>query len=488
MQFTPKVFVTLGFFYRPMIIFLQYTLTDLRAFTDQNPFVLVKPNWPSPTPYQQFVRGTGQVIQRRKRGLHGWVGENYICKIGKSVRFEKAIPLYEDKYIKPIFQHLYAGENQVLTKYEFVFRLNYEKWAKKLTYNDIRDIIGSLLNSMVHIRINGKYITCKVRELQKILPQLHFETSTNKHGRKAGMSAYIDKCTPQLYIATEDDTVVVGLGKNFNNMSENQEDFDLYGAWHDHINNPYRVWVQDDYAEVEGGFNRSLRMTIMRLHSEYECLKNIFRSINEKKIEVSQQTTQANELQRYLNRAIKTFLRSESSIVGLGGDANFLDYFSKVFSKAQPGELDELVEKIKEYEFRPNVENKTLNFIQQNHIEFMNNKFENDRSVILSQGDNNTVSGNTINQQNYELPADTDYEVLVAELADLKARAVPEAKSADDFKAVVAIAEAEEAAKKKDSKGLINALKAGGKFLVDVANKFSASVLVELLKQHSTFI
>jgi hypothetical protein len=469
-----------------MIIFLQFTLTDLRAFTLEAPFVLAKPTWPSPKPFAHFVRGTGQIIQRRNSGLHGWVGEHYICKIGKNIRFQNTISLNEGGRIKSIFKHVYASENQVLNKYEFVFDVQVGVQQTILDYNGFRDIVHRLLSSKAEVKINGTFVSCRVNELQGVLQKLHFEASTSKLGRSKGNSHHILACTPQLYLVNEDDCRITGLDKNFKEVTDEVDGPELLGAWHDHKNKPFRLWVQRKLDQPE--LNRSLRMTIMRLHSEYECLRNIFQAIEEGQLPLEKETDPTDRLQMYLRKTIRTFLRAEDEISSQGGERNFLDYFSKIFSKAQPGELDGLIEKIKNADFRLAVEELTVNFIGNNNIEFMKNKFENKNSVVLSQGDNNEVKDNTINQHNHTLPDSTDYAALLTQIEELKAKAVSVAKSGDDFKGLAAIADAEEAAKKKDGSGVVKALLTGGKFVVDVASKFSASLLVEILKQHSTFI
>src|SRR5687768_13125168 len=99
-----------------MVIFLQYTFTDLRSFTDFRASLLIKPAWPNPTPFKEFFRGTGQIVERKKYGIEGWVGENFICKIRHSIRFST----FENEtiLIKNVGKHFYASEDFVLSKYE----------------------------------------------------------------------------------------------------------------------------------------------------------------------------------------------------------------------------------------------------------------------------------------------------------------------------------------------------------------------------------
>lgn len=103
---------------------MQFTLTDTRYFSDFQKDLLQKPMWPSPTPFKEFVRNTGPIIERNKGGLASWVGENFVCRIGNVVKFPRKLYLSNGAVITNISKHLYANANYILTKYEFVFNID----------------------------------------------------------------------------------------------------------------------------------------------------------------------------------------------------------------------------------------------------------------------------------------------------------------------------------------------------------------------------
>jgi len=260
---------------------------------------------------------------------------------------------------------------------------------------------------------------------------------------------------------------------------------ELFSGWHNYRNNPFRIWIhQRRTRSALVTENRELRMTIMRLHSEYECLRNLFWAIANELIKVDERSSVSDELQNYFNIAIKTFLYDEKNLEFQSWTPGFFDYFSKVYALASPGELEKISLRIKEFQFRTNIKNKVINYIHK--TKFMSKKtFINNNSTVISQGDNNNVHHNQVIQQADDA---IDYDVLLTELVTVIEHAKKEATTTEDLKSVAALSAVKDAAEEKNAGGVIAALKTVGKFASDIATKFTASVMVELLKSHTTWL
>lgn len=74
-----------------MLIFVQFPVADLRLFVEAQTGHLHTPFWPSPKPYQEFIRSFGIVRKRGKGGIQGWVGENEICDAKHAIKIDKPI-------------------------------------------------------------------------------------------------------------------------------------------------------------------------------------------------------------------------------------------------------------------------------------------------------------------------------------------------------------------------------------------------------------
>ncbi|MNJ87436.1 hypothetical protein D3C87_49560 [compost metagenome] len=471
-----------------MILFLQYTLTDSRHFTIHKKTALNRPQWPSPKPYGEFVRSTGAIVERRKQGLESWVGENYVCQIRNGLRVPSLYTLSNGARVRIISKHMYAGDRNVLTKYEFVFNVKLSNSGNKVGHDLMKVIINEVLMLKMEVRMAGIYEAVTLNNLPKYLVDFHYQNSTSNLGKERGEGKNnLIACTPQLYFYLDKEEKVDGLLNNYKKIGNISSIADLYGAWHNYRNSPIRIWIHHRYRRsAKIPENRALRMTIMRLHSEYECLKNLFLAISSELIDVEKNSYLSDELQEYFNTAIRTFLKENNDLNFQSWTANFFDYFAKIYSKASPGEMKRIREKIDSFNFRVNIKNKTINFIEKyQHVE---NKFENNNSTILAQGSHMTVQNNNVKQVIGAADADIDFDALLLELASVLQGAKLEATTIDQYKSLVALSEVEEAAKKKDFNGVVSALKTGGKWAADVASKFSAGVMVELLKGHTTFL
>lgn len=468
-----------------MVLFLQFTITDTRRFSDFYSELLDKPRWPSPKPFSEFVRTTGNIVERNKGGIPSWVGENFVCKIGKAIQFPEKILFANGAKATNISKHLYAGRHYTMTKYEFVFNIKTDNADKNITYNFIKNTIHELLNVSVKLKLNGKLEEIVLNKLPSFLRYFHHQNTTIKFSNKTSRGIEnIISCTPQCYFYLERNEWAEGLQRNFRHIHNIANAAQLYGAWYNHKNSPFRIWIHHRKSKsASTTVNRELRMTILRLHSEYECLRNVLWGISNGLISVEQFSNQSSDLQNYFNIAIKTFLFREKNLEYQSYTQKFFDYFSKIFAKASPGDLERLYNQIEVFNFRPNIIKKINIYVTKN--EFMSTKFENHNSNIFSQGDNNEIHDNTVTQNVSSNSENIDFEQLSREVSHVLEKARSEATTTEQLKSVIALSEIKDATEKNDSSGVIKALKSCGKFALDVANKFAASMLVELIKSNS---
>lgn len=98
-------------------------------------------------------------------------------------------------------------------------------------------------------------------------------------------------------------------------------------------------------------------------------------------------------------------------------------------------------------------------------------------------GPNATAEGNTFIQVLRDAIGESSLLDLATELETLRSAMLAEAKSSGQDEAVAAVAQAEEAAKKGDAKGVLSWLKAAGKWSFDVATKIGTSVAAKAIEK-----
>ncbi len=470
-----------------MLIFVQYSLADSRPFIEGVTPLLKKPSWPSPYPYKEFVKGSGQIIERKKGGLDNWIGENYICKINKGIRISNFEINHFHLKIKNISKHQFTSDGGVLSKYVFVFKIT--GYLEAITKDILEQIIDKLLNCKISIRsTNYKSIDSKFRNFIKDLKAFHIITTTKNgtHDIKQD-SQFIKFCTPQIYFLLDGRETFANKWQQVKHVTKNETfPFKLFSYWQNYNNSPYKIWIHQKVTSsslIE--LNRNLRISILRIHAEFECLNFVLSDISNGKLQVKEKSTDSSRLQYYISNAITSILKQRNKVEEKIGVKNSIEYFKEIFYQFQPGDYETLVKRIKQIDFRPQVEQKALVFIENlysQNLEFMKNKFTN--SQIGAVGENATAENNQFLQQNYNIPSDTDYSKLVEELARLKRHIENEPDI--PFKEMILenVEEAKQEAEKKNVGGVIKFLKSGGKWLLDTATKIGINLVTDLIKSN----
>ncbi|WP_205504616.1 hypothetical protein [Rufibacter psychrotolerans] len=481
-MFKPKDISYFGFFF--MVIFIQFSLTDTRAFKGNAPELLLSPSWPLPTPNKEFVRASGQISERVNKGLNNWIGENFICKIRRGIKFNQPVKINDPVInFRVVDKHQFSSERFVITKYEFVFASKNLSHIK-IDWSLLQKIIHEIINIPVSIKTTTyQYITLPLKSIKKPLKEFYILNST-KHGSfdlDLQLQNIYD-CTPQIYVLLDRNESFAYTGKKYISFNDNKTySFNLYSGWRKFNNMPTRLWIhtRNDY-QPEIGIDRKLRISILRLHTEFEALKHVLKAISSDKIKVTSLTPASDFLQRYLDNAINTLLKDEKKVTAQG-ETDFIDDIKTIFFDFQPGEFEIIKEKILSFNFRPQIQAKTINYIEK--LEIMNDKYENNGQVG-AMGPNAKAENNTFNQVQYKIPANLDFDLLVTQLSQLKSEMKVKADTPEELAVVQQVALAEKEAQSKNANGVIKYLKAGGQWVIETATKIGVTVVSELLKQN----
>lgn len=470
-----------------MVLFLQYTFTDLRSFSDQRNSLLTKPSWPTPHPFKEFVRGSGQIIPRSKQGINNWIGENYICKINRGLKIKDAIPVSKlDYYFRNVGKHQYSSDGLVLNKYEFVF-------ASKSFSNGIigdtlmMEIINSILNAPIAIRtIDFSYLTTKISNLISPLLDFYIITSTKANAiNLEEQRKHIEYCSPQIFISLDESEMFDYNSKRFIRAGKGYFRH-IFSKWESINNRPYKIWVSQMLTRSsQVAINRKLRISMLRLHAEFECLKNVLQAASNGALEIDKMSRQSDRLQSYFNHSITTILQEEKQVKEEYSENDYIKEFLDIFRAFEPGELDIAKDRILSFGFRPQIEKKVFNYITQK-IEIMEDKYEFHDSQVGAAGRNAKSEHNIFKQANYSIPSNLDFGQLSQELATLKNSLKEHAQNSDEFASLQKVAHAEEEAKQKNGNAVVRHLKEGGKWVFDVATRIGVSLVTDLIKNNMT--
>lgn len=466
-----------------MVIFLQFALVDLRSLIGNENVLLTSPSWPSPFPHREFMRASGPIIPRNGRGIDNWIGENFICNIKKGIKIERKIfsEGIVNLNLRSTSKHQFSSEKYILTQYEFVFVSKEKKMD--LNYLKIQQLISTILQTRIKIRNEYyKYTDSVFYQCSNALKKLHLITSTKKNQLNVpSQILLIKECSPQIFFYLNNHETITTNGRIISSIvGERTFPIKLYGFWYNYKNKALRVWVHKQESSYNNSnFDRTLRISFLRFHSEYESLKTIFKGINEGSIKINSFSHQSDILQEYLNRAISTILKTEENISANNPDA-LVEYFKNIFSLFQPGELTILKNKLLELKLRPQIEKKTINFIENHYMKVQQNVSGGNVQMNVQELKSGATSNITYHSN---ISGELNFKKLANEILLIKQELSINNVPTDDLNKD--IIQLESAVQQKDGNKLLEKIKTCSQWLLDTGTKIAIPLIVEIVKNET---
>ncbi len=359
-----------------MIAILQFSLTDIRKFTEKSNALLPKPFWLSPTPFREFIRGIGPVIPRYRGGMDNWINEKYICKIHKGILVEKNKAT--ENHDEPIrffcrHKHIYS-DGICLTKYEFVFEV--EALREGVT---AEDILHSIFQAKVRIiNKNYEYEPATMGRIFAPLLNLHILLSTRNTSLDENFKGYIIQNTPQVFIYLRPHERLEFSGKQPVTTIKIPESYPFsISTWEQRLgNNPVKMWMCAYRDGVNGDlstdrntsaiedFRRKIRISLFRYYCEQQSLRSVLLSIKQGLINVGVFSEQSNELQSYFKRVLDNLKRENYRFKDHLEGEDWIASACDDYLRYSESELMELEREIKKSRFRPQIEGLIMNHIQ----------------------------------------------------------------------------------------------------------------------------
>lgn len=471
-----------------MIVFLQFPLADIRLFVGNNTGKLALPFWPSPSPYREFVRAFGSIKPRGKGGVRGWIGESEICDAGRAVRFVK-LSVFRDQYSRQTIEircssrHFYF-DGLAVGKYELV--LITKPSTLTLSYNSLRDFISHILHLPVIIPAPyGEPVQARLLSAAEYLARLYLFSSSSTDSRQIiwdkewiipGMPVILIECSDRERVTSFPGTRSVTIPDRYG--------MEVQHWWSPSRDKNTRVWLLKYQSRNERSIQigRTLRLYLMRLHAEHECLRSVLKCVDSGEISPQNGTEGFHVLQYYLNEATrriaginhKASKRYETDDIG--------DLAHVCLDAISPGRRDSLLQKLRLLQIRPQVFRKVERFVNQMIMQeqVMGDKYTVGQAGAVGPGSHaHDMAFNQIWKQTGDA---IDLSVLASELPELRSKLKEEATDAEHDAAIGEVASAEVAAKKGDGPAVMEHLAKAGKWAFEVATKIGVTVSAAALK------
>ncbi len=325
-----------------MLLVIQFPISDSRSFIDLDTGMLGRPKWPIPIEDRDFVRSFGIVRRRLRGGISGWLGENHICEANRALRLSKIAP-FEDtekggKIPIQIAYRRFYFDGYAVGKFEVGLNLNLKSYQGKVL-STLQT--GKLFEHIFQIPVNIPSYpeiskTCELWQAGEYLAKLYAVNSTRTSILKQGSIPkwWVQSCPPVLFVEqkySEYNIIFPFPSKPI----PLKLDFDLDYQIINHAGRRFRLWricqhyyPIKDYSpawdknstekllkrnrEICKSQAREIRLYLLRLHAERECLKQILANIGTKNIRPTAGSETCETLQAYLNLATKRISRLKS--------------------------------------------------------------------------------------------------------------------------------------------------------------------------------
>ncbi len=341
-----------------MLLVVLFPIVDSRRFLNHVERLGI-PEWPFPNADSEFVRFFGAIRDRTSGGIPSWIGEDKVCNANRAISFTRSFKFAEENVRTRIAFRRFYFDGWAVGKFEVGIH------ASKIIQpcldpqiTQLEDIGRQFLR--VHVRIGnslGLPVVCELAQAGKHLANLYLVASTSTKQVISDLDKWqVRSGAPLLFVEfNRNERIRVPSNAKPMKLPAQLSGINLF-----HYSVPYRggnvhMWILqvDSGREKEA---RSMRLHLLRLHAEHESLRQVLQNIAKKDIQVTRGTTQSDDLQLYLYKAIKRITHFE------GQTDNINKEIAKIARQSintiRPGQLDILLEAVDDYRryLRKNIE------------------------------------------------------------------------------------------------------------------------------------
>lgn len=296
-----------------MFIIVEHPFADLRAFLGAESGRLAKPMFPLTIDRKQFVRSTGQVKRRRRGGVNDWAGEDFYVDAAKALRFVDQLrsPRLGQAAITghPRFAIRRCYFDGIVGRFQIGLNIRHRGYAASATMDDYNALICDTLNMPVRIS-SSPSVPIPLIDAGEPLSrhQLNVTTSTTIPVEPAPSAWWVSAGSPLVIVELP---VGISIHKYGLKQIAGALPVALYHGWLEIGSALCSTWfVANSTANPE--VVRRLRIHLGRLHAEREGIRLIIsHALDDSKLRLSQDPERSDQVQSYLNDALKAIQRPE---------------------------------------------------------------------------------------------------------------------------------------------------------------------------------
>jgi hypothetical protein len=294
----------------------QIPVADLRKFVIDETHALTAPSWPSPAPGREFVRSFGGVKPRMRGGIGPWVGEEAFCDAHHAVRFPGGARWWDLGGVLedwPFFGWAYRrllSDGRGVTRVE----VGISNWWPLGAYGPevgVEVISRACATGQLELKeTHGGWSSAALLQAGPLLTPLLLRSTTkfvpggvfspNKSWIRDGQPVFLVEYGP-----LEHEGKLPGRAIPLSGMSGIElsvvpsQEFGVY----------FRTWFLRVDPAADPDAVRRIRVHLLRIHAERECLRRVLEAIIDDTVTVERGVEATDCLQEYLNNVLSRLFK-----------------------------------------------------------------------------------------------------------------------------------------------------------------------------------
>lgn len=459
-----------------MLIEFQFPLADARPLLP-NSVRLTSPTWPFPKIGEEFIHDHGQVEGRMKGGVPDWSAEDTFCKVARGVRLVPPLPQQRIRLTNSVailegaFRRLFC-DGRMLVRYEIALGTAIDDFHLSSQEDCLKFVDGCCAVSVKLPRAQASLGTAG----RQLAGQYLAATTSRKKGKVFKIARWwVTSGTPLLLLSYGRGDVQ--RAENFTRMVIALEnELVVRHCWIRHRGQTISTWFFEEQDNARQEFIRRIRVHLLRVHAERECLKSIFRLIVQGRVLVPNGKEEGNLLQDYLRQSLSFLSKTRSYGIWKSG---ILETFQEFEDIVSPGERKTLLNELAR--IRGNIRRQVEQFTAPRERARSAVSVNNGATVVFgtyysadqvgAMGPNAHAHDMAFQQTWNEKASKFDLRELAKELFKLRSAMHKVATTAGQDAAVAEVAAAQTAAKKGNGPAALSHLHKAGQWARTIARK-----------------
>ena len=319
-----------------MFQLLLHPVVDLRPLLpDAAVLRLARPMWPTPSAHRDFLRSSGAVLPRLQGGVDDWAGEDNFADASLTLRLPDRLRQRAvgdgamTSSMSHVFRRFYSSG--VVSRYEIGFRVSRTSTALLDAIDTARWLAAT---TTVPVRLRRETQSIPIIKAGPALARHYYAASTDRQAVGQPQPWWVAAGEPALLVeyGERDAMSVLPHARVVSSARVGAEV--LHHAWLEISGQRLGVWLlRNDDPACRRDELRRLRIHLLRLHTERECLRLVLDAAT--RLRLANSVPQADALKDYLDASLAVVTRPVSYGVE---QSQLLEVARSALSTALPGQ------------------------------------------------------------------------------------------------------------------------------------------------------